>query len=156
MCEQKDARATSARPKAILPHSPLSSLGVSSQRRKSRKAYFTAPSSIRRKLMSSHLSSELAKKYKTRAIPVRQGDTVKIMRGPQKGRGGKVQEVYRRRWCIHIEKIVKEKANGQQAKLPIHPSNVVITNLRLDKDRKELLNRKKRDAGDKNKMTKMD
>merc|ERR1712004_803514 len=82
---------------------------VSSQRRKSRKAYFTAPSSIRRKLMSSHLSKELKKKYEVRSIPVRHGDTVKIMCGPNKNREGKVTEVYRRRWCIHIEKSSKRR-----------------------------------------------
>ena len=129
---------------------------VSSQRRKSRKAYFTAPSSIRRKLMSAQLSKELATKYATRSIPVRNGDTVKVVRGPNKGREGKVTEVYRRRWCIHVEKLVKEKMNGQQAKIPIHPSNCSITNLRLDKDRKALLDRKKRAVGDKHKMKEMD
>jgi len=106
--------------------------------------------------MSAHLSKELATKYQTRCIPVRNGDTVKVMRGPNKAREGKVTEVYRRRWCIHIEKLVKEKMNGQQAKIPIHPSNCVITNLRLDKDRKALLARKKRDTGDKHKMKEMD
>merc|ERR1712012_814726 len=131
---------------------------VSSQRRKSRKAYFTAPSSIRRKLMSSHLSRELRKKYDVRSIPVRHGDTVKIMCGPNKNREGKVTEVYRRKWCIHVEKIVKEKTNGQQTNLPVHPSNVVITTLRLDKDRKAILARKKRAGGakEKHRMTKMD
>ena len=106
-------------------------------------------------MMSSSLSKELKKKYMTRSIPVRNGDTVKVMRGPNKGREGKVTEVYRRRWCIHIEKLVKEKTNGQQAKIPIHPSNVEVTNLRLDKDRKALLARKKRDSG-KGKMVEMD
>merc|ERR1711990_719759 len=129
---------------------------VSSQRRKSRKAYFTAPSSIRRKLMSSHLSKDLRKKYSVRSIPVRHGDTVKIMVGPNKNREGKVTEVYRRRWCIHIEKIVKEKTNGQQAQIPVHPSNVVITTLRLDKDRKALIARKKTAQSKKDKMAKMD
>ena len=86
---------------------------VSSQRRKSRKAHFSAPSSIRRKIMSSHLSKELKTKYDVRAIPVRKGDTVKIMRGTFKGREGKVQSVYRRRWCLHIEKVVRDKTNGK-------------------------------------------
>ena len=131
-------------------------IAVSSQRRKSRKAYFTAPSSQRRRMMSAQLSKELATKYQTRSIPVRNGDTVKVVRGPNKNREGKVTEVYRRRWCIHIEKLVKEKMNGQQAKIPIHPSNVQVTNLRLDKNRKDLLARKKRDANDKHKMKDMD
>ena len=86
---------------------------VSSQRRKSRKAYFTAPSSVRRVMMSSHLSKDLRDKYDVRAMPVRKGDSVKIMRGDFKGREGKVSTVYRRRRCIYIEKIVKEKTNGQ-------------------------------------------
>merc|ERR1711971_965605 len=124
---------------------------VSSQRRKRRKAFLTAPSSIRRKLMSATLSKDLRKKYDCRSIPVRHGDTVKIMCGPQKNREGKVTEVYRRRWCIHIEKIVKEKTNGQQANIPIHPSNVVVTTLRLDKDRKALIARKKKSAAAKDK-----
>jgi large subunit ribosomal protein L26e len=86
---------------------------VSSQRRKSRKAHFSAPSNIRRKIMSSHLSKELRTKYEVRSVPVRKGDTVKIMRGQFKGREGKVQSVYRKKWALHIEKIVKDKANGK-------------------------------------------
>lgn len=132
---------------------------VSSQRRKSRKAYFTAPSSVRRIMMSSHLSKDLRDKYDVRAMPVRKGDSVKIMRGDFKGREGKVATVYRRRRCIYIEKIVKEKTNGQQANIPIHPSNCSITALKLDKDRKSILEKKKRTAASKDKhkqMSKMD
>ncbi len=132
---------------------------VSSQRRKSRKAYFTAPSSVRRIMMSSHLSKDLRDKYDVRAMPVRKGDSVKIMRGDFKGREGKVATVYRRRRCIYIEKIVKEKTNGQQANIPIHPSNCSITALKLDKDRKAILEKKKRTAASKDKhkqMSKMD
>ena len=92
-----------------------------------------------------------------RSIPVRKGDTVKIMRGTYKGRSGKVQSVYRRRFCIYIEKLVKEKVNGQQAELPIHPSNVEITALRLDADRKAIIARKQRKTDAKNKqMQKLD
>ncbi len=101
--------------------------------------------------MSSHLSKDLKNKYDVRAIPVRKGDLVKILRGDFKGREGKVETVYRRRRCIYIEKIVKEKTNGQQAKIPIHPSNVTITTLKLDKDRKAILEKKKRTAASKDK-----
>ena len=132
---------------------------VSSQRRKSRKAYFTAPSSVRRAMMSCHLNKDLKDKYSVRAVPVRKGDSVKILRGTYKGREGKVNTVYRRRRCIYIEKIVKEKTNGQQANIPIHPSNCSITALKLDKDRKAILEKKKRTAASKDKhkqMSKMD
>ena len=132
---------------------------VSSQRRKSRKAYFTAPSSVRRIMMSCHLSKDLADKYDVRAMPVRKGDQVKVMLGGHKGQEGKVQTVYRRRRCIYIEKVVKEKVNGQQAQIPIHPSNCRITALKLDKDRKAILEKKKRTRDTKNKhqqINKMD
>ena len=134
-------------------------VGVSSQRRKSRKAYFTAPSSVRRVLMSSHLSKDLKDKYQVRSIPIRKGDQVKIVRGHFKTREGKVQTVYRRRRCIYIEKITREKSNGQQSQIPIHPSNCVITSLKLDKDRKAILEKKKKRDTKKDKvkqMSKMD
>lgn len=40
---------------------------VSSSRRKQRKAHFTAPSSVRRVIMSSALNKDLAKKHGVRA-----------------------------------------------------------------------------------------
>jgi len=40
---------------------------------------------------------------------------------------------------------------GQQAQIPIHPSNCVITQLKLDKDRKAILEKKKRVVKQKNK-----
>merc|ERR1719454_496556 len=126
---------------------------VSSQRRKSRKAYFTAPSSVRRVMMSSHLSKDLKEKHEVRAMPVRKNDQVRIMNGTHKNVEGKVMSVYRRRRCIYIEKVVKEKTNGQQAQIPIHPSNVRITALKLDKDRKAILDKKKRSAASKQKHT---
>jgi len=63
--------------------------------------------------MSSHLSKELRTKYDVRSIPVRKGDVVKVMRGTGKGREGKVQTVYRKKWAVHIEKLTKEKSNGK-------------------------------------------
>ena len=124
---------------------------VSSQRRKSRKAHFSAPSSIRRKIMSSHLSKELRTKYDVRSIPVRKGDTVKVLRGAFKGREGKVQSVYRKKWSVYVEKLTKEKTNGSQVNVPVHSSKCVITQLKLDKNRKALLERKKRVTKQKNK-----
>merc|ERR1711908_145766 len=121
---------------------------VSSQRRKSRKAHFTAPSSVRRKMMSSTLSKELKTKYDCKSIPVRKGDTVLIKCGSKeggvKGKTGKVLTVYRRRWCIHVEKVVRDKKNGSQMPIPIDPSNCEITQLKLDKSRKAILAKKNR------------
>ncbi|EGF80196.1 hypothetical protein BATDEDRAFT_7066, partial [Batrachochytrium dendrobatidis JAM81] len=117
---------------------------VSSSRRKSRKAHFTAPSSVRRVIMSSGLSKELRTKHNVRSIPIRREDEVQIVRGTHKGREGKVTTVYRRKYVIYIEKVTRDKANGNTIPIPIHPSNVVITKIKMDKDRKALLERKSR------------
>ncbi|KAK6927920.1 Ribosomal protein L26/L24, eukaryotic/archaeal [Dillenia turbinata] len=81
---------------------------VTSSRRKCRKAHFTAPSSVRRVLMSAPLSTDLRNKYNVRSIPIRKDDEVQVVRGTFKGREPKV----------------------------------VVTKLKLDKDRKTLLDRK--------------
>ncbi|URE26959.1 Di-glucose binding within endoplasmic reticulum, partial [Musa troglodytarum] len=117
---------------------------VSSSRRKSRKAHFTAPSSVRRVLMSAPLSADLRNKYNVRSAPVRKDDEVQVVRGTFKGREGKVVQVYRRKWVIHVERITREKVNGATVNVGINPSKVVITKLKLDKDRKALLDRKAR------------
>ncbi|KAI6699364.1 hypothetical protein NL676_013688 [Syzygium grande] len=119
---------------------------VTSSRRKNRKAHFTAPSSVRRVLMSAPVSSDLRSKYNVRSMPVRKDDEVQVVRGTYKGREGKVVQVYRRKWVIHIERITREKVNGSTVNVGIHPSKVLITKLRLDKDRKSLLDRKARGA----------
>merc|ERR1711972_214147 len=107
-----------------------------------RKAHFTAPSHIRRKIMSSPLSKDLRTKYNVRSVPIRRDDEVMVFRGHYKDREGKVTCCYRKKWKIHIERVTRDKANGQTVPVGIHPSNVIITKLKLDKDRKALLDRK--------------
>jgi len=45
-------------------------------------------------------------------VPIRKEDEVEIVRGTFKGRDGKVTDVYRKKYVIHVEKITREKANG--------------------------------------------
>ncbi|KAF2255867.1 ribosomal protein L24 [Trematosphaeria pertusa] len=114
---------------------------VSSSRRKSRKAHFGAPSSVRRVIMSAPLSKELREKHNVRSIPVRKDDEIMIVRGTHKGREGKVSSVYRLKYCIHVNGVVREKSNGQSVPIPIAASKVVVTKLKLDKDRENILER---------------
>ncbi len=74
-------------------------------------------------------------------MPIRKDDEVMIMRGANKGREGKITSVYRLKYVVHIERIAREKSNGQSVPLGIHPSKVVITKLKLDKDRENILER---------------
>merc|ERR1719203_179232 len=93
---------------------------VSSSRRKNRKAHFSAHSSLRRKIMSANLSKELQKKYNVRSVPIRKDDEVQVVRGTYKNRDGKVVQVYRKKYIIHIERINREKNNGATVMLGIH------------------------------------
>merc|ERR1711944_156026 len=115
---------------------------VSSARRKNRKRHFNAPSHVRRKIMSSPLSKELRLKHNVRSMPIRKDDEVQVVRGHYKGQGGKVVQVYRKKFVIHIERIHRDKANGASTNVGIHPSKIVIKKLKMDKDRKRILERK--------------
>lgn len=66
---------------------------------------------------------------------MRKDDEVLIVRGKFKGREGKVTQVYRKKWVIHVDRVLRDKTSGASAPVGIHPSNVVITTLKLDKDR---------------------
>jgi large subunit ribosomal protein L26e len=77
-----------------------------------------------------------------RSIPIRKDDEVTIVRGIHKGREGKVVSVYRLKYVIHIERVTRDKVNGQSVPVGIHPSKVVINKLKLDKDREAILERK--------------
>ena len=75
-------------------------------------------------------------------MPIVKGDKVKVLRGNYKGKEGKVVEVYRKKWVIHVEGVTREKVNGSSAKVGIDASKVEITDLKLNKDRKAILERK--------------
>eukprot|EP00301_Raphidiophrys_heterophryoidea_P022656 c6766_g1_i1.p1 GENE.c6766_g1_i1~~c6766_g1_i1.p1 ORF type:complete len:164 (-),score=41.63 c6766_g1_i1:78-569(-) len=117
---------------------------VSSSRRKSRKAYFTASSSERRILMSAPLSEELRHKLNVRTMPVRKEDEVEVTRGAFKGRSGKVISCYRKKMMLYVDRITREKANGASVYVGINASKVRIIKLKMDKDRKKILDRKSR------------
>ncbi|KAI8789138.1 60S ribosomal protein L26-like isoform X3 [Biomphalaria glabrata] len=76
-------------------------------------------------------------------MPVRKDDEVQVVRGHYKGQQlGKVVQVYRKKFVVYIERIQREKANGATVHVGIHPSKCVIVKLKLDKDRKKILERK--------------
>lgn len=112
---------------------------------KQRKMLFQAPDHIRHKHFAAPLSPELRASRGVRAIPVRSGDAVRIMRGDHKGFEGKVTRIDRKKYRIYVEGLTREKVDGTTILVPIHPSKVMITNLNLeDKWRKQVLERKRK------------
>ena len=93
--------------------------------------------------MAAPLSRELSASKGAKTLPVRKGDTVRIMRGDNKGFEGKVSRVDLKAYRLYMEGLTREKVDGTNIFLPIHPSKVEIRNLNLDdKYRKEILARK--------------
>ena len=59
------------------------------------------------------------------------------MRGEYKGVEGKVEKINSRRGRLSIEGVQREKIKGGQVKVQIHASNVQITSLHMDDDKRK-------------------
>ncbi len=77
-------------------------------------------------------------------MPLRKDDEVKVVRGQFKGKEGKIVQVYRKKYVIHVERCTRDKSNGQTIHVGINASNVEISKLKMDKSRKAILDRKNR------------
>ena len=118
---------------------------VSSKARIQRKTSANAPVHVKRKMLSAHLSKELAKEYGKRSARVCVGDTVMILRGAEGVRGveGKVLSVATATGHVTIEGITINQADGTSVARPVHASNLIITKLNLDDAwRKDALSKK--------------
>ncbi|MEM3616428.1 MAG: 50S ribosomal protein L24 [Candidatus Bathyarchaeia archaeon] len=123
----------------------MQTIAQTSKPSKQRKMLFQAPDHIRYKHFAAPLTPELRKSYGTRSLPVRSGDTVRVLRGDHKGFEGKVARVDRKKFRIYVEGLTREKVDGSTVFVPIHPSKVMITKLNLDdKWRKNVLERRKK------------
>ena len=112
--------------------------------RKQRKRLYNAPAHLRHKLMAAPLSPDLIKSKGVKALPVRKGDTVRVMRGDHAGFEGKISRIDLKRYRIFLEGLTREKVDGTNIFVSVHPSKVMIKNLKLDdKWRKVVVERKK-------------
>ena len=98
----------------------------SKQPRKQVKFRANAPHHIKRTFMGSTLDKPLREKYGRRAIEVRKGDEVKVMRGKFRGKQGKVGKVDVKETRVQIEGIQRTKAGGEKLITWFHPSNIKI------------------------------
>jgi len=111
--------------------------------RKQRKYRLNAPLHIKQKLVHSHLSKDLRKKYSRRSVSLRKGDKVKIMRGQFKKQEGKVDSISTKDTAVFVSGIEITKKDGTKRLVSFNPSNLMITELNLDdKQRQEILGRK--------------
>jgi len=92
----------------------------------------------------SQLSSELREKHGRRSVRPRVGDTVRIVRGEFKDIEGKITKVDPDSGVVMVEGVTREKLKGGTSPVPIHSSNIVLTNLALE----DKIRRKKLEASE--------
>ena len=108
-------------------------LTTSTKANKQRKARANAPLHMKKRMVAAHLSSALMSEYNVRSLPVRKGDTVKLLRGAKdfKASEAKVASVDLKSCKIIVENVTVPKADGTQKPRPVDPSDVLLTKLDL-------------------------
>lgn len=107
------------------------------QPRKQRKQTENAPLHERQKQVRATLSEELREEYGQRNVRVNAGDTVEVLRGDDAGEEAEVLDVNLTDAVITVEGVTVEKADGEEAPRPLPASNVRVTELDLEDDRRE-------------------
>jgi large subunit ribosomal protein L24 len=103
----------------------------STQPRKQRKVSFNASPFDRHRQMSVALSRDLRGRYKRRALPLRKGDTVRIISGSFKGREERVSKVDMRSLRVTLDNVTTKKVDQKLKPLPIRSSHLILTRLNL-------------------------
>ncbi len=105
----------------VSPHSP----------RRQRRAHFTAPTTARRRRMTVSLSRELRRRFRRRNVPIRKGDTVRVLSGSFEGREERVAKVSRRDYAVTLDNVTLKTAEEKLKPLQLKPAHLVITRLNL-------------------------
>jgi ribosomal protein uL24 len=103
------------------PHSP----------RRQRKALYEASPMSRRLRMSAPLSRELRARFHTRSLPVRKGDTVRVLAGSFVGQEERVARVDRRSYSVTLENVTVKTGEEKMTALPIRPNRLLLIRLNL-------------------------
>lgn len=113
--------------------------------KKQRKQMLASSIKERRKFLKAHASKELRKETGKRSIPVRKGDTVKVMRGEHKKATGKVTGIDSKSFRVFIEGLKVKKSDGTEKPLGVQASNIMLVELDRNDDRR--FKRKKTKVG---------
>ena len=87
--------------------------------------------------MSVNLSKELRQKYTKRAIRVKKGDKIKVMRGQYTKQTGMVERVSVKYQKVYVTGIDQIKKDGTKRLIPLEASNLQIVQLNTS-DKKRL------------------
>ncbi|MHA1215746.1 MAG: 50S ribosomal protein L24 [Candidatus Thorarchaeota archaeon] len=110
--------------------------------RKQRRRIYKDPVHAHKKMLRCRLDDDLREEYGVRSMVVRKGDLVRIMRGQFRDTEAKVTRVDYSKTRVYVDAATTTKADGKEAPVPLHPSNLMIVKLELDDDRKRILERR--------------
>jgi large subunit ribosomal protein L24 len=110
---------------------------MSEQPHKQRKRTRDAPLHERQREVRATLSDDLREEYDQRNVRVNAGDTVEVMRGDSAGEEAEVLGVDLRDATVHVEDVTVESADGEEVPRPLDASNLRVTDLNLEDDRRE-------------------
>ncbi|MBI2140050.1 50S ribosomal protein L24 [Candidatus Woesearchaeota archaeon] len=91
----------------------------------------------KQKLLNTHLAKVLREKYNARAVILRKGDKVKIMRGQWQKKEGTVDDVMVKKGKVIVQGIERAKKDGSKIPVLLDPSNLLIIELITD-DKKRI------------------
>ncbi|MFX1261208.1 MAG: 50S ribosomal protein L24 [Promethearchaeota archaeon] len=109
---------------------------------KQRRRMYKSPLHSHKKMMKCRLDEFLREEYGLRSLVVKKGDLVRVMRGQFRDTEGKIVRVDYRGVRVYLESATTTKADGKEAQVPIHPSNLMLVKLELDDDRKRIIDNK--------------
>ena len=110
--------------------------------RKQRRRVRNAALHERKNLLKCRLDEFLQEEYGLRSLVIKKGDLVRIMRGQFRDTEGKVTNVSYKKGLVYLDNTTITKADGKEAFVPIHPSNLLLVKLELDEERKTLIESK--------------
>jgi ribosomal protein L24p/L26e, archaeal/eukaryotic len=110
---------------------------TSKQPRTQRKRRREATLHERHSQVRATLADDLREEYGQRSVRVNEGDTVEVMRGDHAGETGEVVDVDLRQEAVSVEDVTVEKTDGEEVPRPLDASNLRVTDLTLEDDRRE-------------------
>jgi large subunit ribosomal protein L24 len=110
---------------------------MTTQPDKQRTSQRDAPLHERHKQVRATLSADLREEYGQRNVRVNSGDTVEVLRGDYADDEGEVLKVDLSDAVIHVEGVTLETTDGEEVPRPLDTSNVRVTDLNLEDDRRE-------------------
>ncbi|MHA2386576.1 MAG: 50S ribosomal protein L24 [Candidatus Thorarchaeota archaeon] len=109
---------------------------------KQRKRIYKSPIHSHKKMLKCRLDEFLREEYGLRSLVVKKGDLVRVMRGQFRDTEGKVVKIDYSAIRVYLESATTTKADGKEAQIPVHPSNLMLVKLELDDDRKKIIDNK--------------